>query len=81
LLADAGFTGIKVSKDEMGFFFKSPEERIPDIVVSAEGNPLKTLTRGLQELIIAEHKEELAKLMTSDGIFLQAPALFSFGSR
>ena len=79
ILSNAGFTEIEVHSEQLGYFLRTAEERWAEIMAGIEGMPLSKLTPEQREQIKAEHMAEISALRTSQGFWVDVPALFAFG--
>ncbi len=81
LLGEAGFTGIEVEREQLGYHVRSAEDRWGDIWAGPEGKPLLALSEEQQEAIRVEHLKELSGLATDRGLWIDLPVIFAFGRR
>jgi ubiquinone/menaquinone biosynthesis C-methylase UbiE len=81
LLVEAGFDAVEAKIEQLGYYLRTPEERWADIEAGLEGKPLLELDPAGREEIRAQHLTELAALATTEGIWLDVPALFFFGRK
>jgi ubiquinone/menaquinone biosynthesis C-methylase UbiE len=81
LLDAAGFTGIEVSEEQLGYPLLSAEERWADIQAGPEGGPLLALGAHEQEQVRNEHLDELRALIANGAGWVDVPTLFAFGAR
>lgn len=80
-LREAGFTESSVLREQLGYYVPTVEMRWADIVAGLEGKPLQQLAPEQYAQIKAEHLEELATHITSQGIWLDVDSLFAFGRK
>jgi len=80
LLREAGFTRVEVRAEQLGYYVATAHERWADIVAGLEGKPLLQLTSSERERAEAEHLAEVTATSTADGIWIDVPAIFAFGS-
>ncbi len=81
LLENAGFTDVQVISEQVGCHLSSFSERWLEIRAGLEGLPLERLPADVVERIRQEHEAELEGLFTSDGLWINVPANFAFGTK
>jgi ubiquinone/menaquinone biosynthesis C-methylase UbiE len=81
LLLEAGFTGVEVRSEQLGYHLGSAEERWEELAASLEGVLLSRLDPAVGERVKAEHLAELQALATAQGIWVDVAANFAFGLR
>lgn len=81
LLLDAGFQGVEITVEQLGYIIPDAELRWNDIVTGLEGEPLRHLDEVKRNQIKQEHLAELNALNSGDGIFVSVPTIFSFGHK
>ena len=81
LLQGAGFEDVSVRHEELGYHHRSFEDRWTEILVGLEGVPLGRLSPEVRERVQAEYRAEIAPLFTPDGLRLDVPANFAFGTK
>ena len=79
LLRDAGFTGIDIKAEQLGYYHPTEEDRWREICAGLEGAPLKNMSAEQREQIHAEHIADLQNLVTPKGIWVDVPPIFAFG--
>jgi ubiquinone/menaquinone biosynthesis C-methylase UbiE len=79
LLRDAGFAGIDVKVDQLGYYHPTEEDRWREISAGLEGALLKKMPAEKREQIHAEHISDLQDLVTPKGIWADVPPIFAFG--
>jgi len=79
LLRDAGFTGIDIKVEQLGYYLPTEEDRWREISAGLEGAPLKGMSAKQREQIHAEHITDLQNLVTPKGIWVDVPPMFAFG--
>jgi ubiquinone/menaquinone biosynthesis C-methylase UbiE len=81
LLEAAGFGHVQVVQEQLGYFYKTIEDRWTEITAGLEGMPLLKLASEVREQLKDEHFAELKTLETPDGLWLNVPANFAFGRK
>jgi ubiquinone/menaquinone biosynthesis C-methylase UbiE len=79
LLREAGFTGIDIKVEQLGYYHPTEEDRWREISAGLEGAPLRNMSAEQREQIHAEHVSDLQNLVTSKGIWVDVPPIFAFG--
>lgn len=79
LLVDAGYQQVDVKVEQLGYPIYDPQIRWNDITASVEGEPLKQLDALTRRQIEQEHLAELSEIISDHGVFVEVPAIFSFG--
>lgn len=79
LLRDAGFTGIDIKTEQLGYYHPTEEDRWREICSGLEGAPLKKMSAEQRDQIHAEHIADLQNLVTPKGIWVDVPPIFAFG--
>ena len=81
LLEDAGFCDVQVLSEQVGYFLTSFNDRWLEIRAGLEGLPLERLPADVVERIKLEHEAELEGLFTAEGLWINVPANFAFGTK
>ncbi len=79
LLLEAGFDRVESKIEQLGYLIQDPKMRWNDIVTGLEGEPLRKLDEPTRKQIEQEHLAELAEIIIDQGVFVEVPAIFSFG--
>ncbi len=81
LLESAGFEPVSVRHEELGYHHRTFEDRWTEILVGLEGVPLGRLSPDVRERVQDEYRSQIAPLFTPDGLRLEVPANFAFGTK
>lgn len=81
LLENAGFTEVTVISEQVGYHVSSFVDRWLEIRAGLEGLPLTRFPMEVIERIKGEHEAELEELFTSEGLWINVPANFAFGTK
>ena len=81
LLEDAGFNDVQVVSEQVGYFLTSFNDRWLEIRAGLEGLPLERLPADVVERIRQEHEAELEGLFAANGLWINVPANFAFGTK
>ncbi len=81
LLENAGFVDVNVRSEQVGYFLPDFEARWQEIRAGLEGLPLERLSADVLERVKVEHAAELEGLFTPQGLWVNVPANFAFGTK
>jgi ubiquinone/menaquinone biosynthesis C-methylase UbiE len=81
LLEDAGFKDVTVLSEQLGYHHQNFESRWAEIIAGLEGIPVSRLSDEIRERVKNEYRADIMPLFTSDGLWLDVPANFVFGTK